>query len=576
MVEKDKKKATEKYLDKNSFKNGVLSVVGALLHKFGISSLWVISNLATYLISYLKKYEAEDSTFLSLNLSYFFNPILTTTLNIFMPICGILEFKLGVQRAIILGALVNMLAYTILYVSHNIFLDFLGIFLFGIGLSISTTLSTKNAIQYFFNQRGTISGVLELISSALSATHNKIAETIINPEGEEPKICEKGKEGECGSETNPTIYYNQDLSEKILSFFILELGCFGISTLLTLFFLVPYDEKAAKKLSKELKKKAQEKSKEENNAINENEDENKKDDDGKAIIVEDYNRNTVASKEGEGNKDEALIPDEEKDAPMKINRYEVKEGDNEIDVKVATKDDKTKDKNVIAIPDTKMGILESNPISANISMSVTAVNYSTAHTKKALRSFRVWKLFTLVLCSYLALNLVLICWRPIGVNVKISTERLQLIGTINFIMTSIGTPFFGFLSDKIPFRVLYTFIAAITSVVGFAFCYSFESENLFMVMVCGMNFILGGYIAVLPPHYMKVFGMKYYVEVGGVVGFANVIMGPICSLFAYFVENGVEDKIFAYRIIFITGAAMNIVSLVIGMFESDEEFDYGF
>lgn len=576
MVEKDKKKATEKYLNKNSFKNGVLSVIGALLHKFGISSLWVISNLATYLISYLKKYEDADSTFLSLNLSYFFNPILTTTLNIFMPICGILEFKLGCQRAIILGALVNMLAYTILYVSHNIFLDFLGIFLFGIGLSISTTLSTKNAIQYFFNQRGTISGVLELISSALSATHNKIAETIINPDGKEPEICEKGKEGDCGSENNPTIYYNLEMSEKILSFFMLELGCFGISTLLTLFFLVPYDEKAAKKLSKELKKKAQEKSKEENNAINENEDENKKDEDGKAIIVEDYNRNTITSKDGEGNKDEALIPDEEKDAPMKINRYEVKEGDNEIDVKVATKDDKTKDKNVIAIPDTKMGVLESNPISANISMSVTAVNYSTAHTKKALRSFRVWKLFTLVLCSYLALNLVLICWRPIGVNVKISTERLQLIGTINFIMTSIGTPFFGFLSDKIPFRVLYTFIAAITSVVGFAFCYSFGSENLFMVMVCGMNFILGGYIAVLPPHYMKVFGMKYYVEVGGVVGFANVIMGPICSLFAYFVENGVEDKIFAYRIIFITGAAMNIVSLVIGMFESDEEFDYGF
>lgn len=576
MVEKDKKKATEKYLNKNSFKNGVLSVIGALLHKFGISSLWVISNLATYLISYLKKYEDEDSTFLSLNLSYFFNPILTTTLNIFMPICGILEFKLGCQRAIILGALVNMLAYTILYVSHNIFLDFLGIFLFGIGLSISTTLSTKNAIQYFFNQRGTISGVLELISSALSATHNKIAETIINPDGKEPEICEKGKEGDCGSENNPTIYYNLEMSEKILSFFMLELGCFGISTLLTLFFLVPYDEKAAKKLSKELKKKAQEQSKEENNAINENEDENKKDEDGKAIIVEDYNRNTITSKDGEGNKDEALIPDEEKDAPMKINRYEVKEGDNEIDVKVATKDDKTKDKNVIAIPDTKMGVLESNPISANISMSVTAVNYSTAHTKKALRSFRVWKLFTLVLCSYLALNLVLICWRPIGVNVKISTERLQLIGTINFIMTSIGTPFFGFLSDKIPFRVLYTFIAAITSVVGFAFCYSFGSENLFMVMVCGMNFILGGYIAVLPPHYMKVFGMKYYVEVGGVVGFANVIMGPICSLFAYFVENGVEDKIFAYRIIFITGAAMNIVSLVIGMFESDEEFDYGF
>ena len=572
MVEKEKKNAKEKYLDKNSTKNGILSVIGALLHKLGISSLWVISNLATYIISYLKKYEDKDSTFLRLNLSYFFNPILTTTLNIFMPICGILEFKLGCQRAIILGALVNMLAYTILYVSHNIFLDFLGIFLFGIGLSISTTLSTKNAIQYFFNQRGTISGVLELISSLLSAAHNKIAETIINPNGEDPTICENDIDpSKCGEgEDKIPVYYSLELSENVLNFFVLELGLFGLSTLLTLLFLVPYDEKAAKKLSKALKKKAEEKSKEENNAINE--DENKKDDEN-AIIVEDYQRNTVTSKDGGENK-EALLPDDDKEAPLKINRYEVKDGDkDELDAKI---DVDKKAKKIIVIPDTKAGLLDTNPISANISMSITQVNYSTAHTKKALKSFRVWKLFTLVLCSYLALNLVLICWRPIGVNVKIPTEKLQLIGTINFIMTSIGTPFFGFLSDKIPFRILYTAIAAVTSFVGFAFCFTFESVNLFMVMVCGMNFILGGYIAVLPPHYMKVFGMKYYVEIGGVVGFANVIMGPICSLFAYFVENGVDNKEFAYKVIFITGAAMNIVSLVISIFESDDEFDYGF
>ena len=43
-----------------------------------------------------------------------------------------------------------------------------------------------------------------------------------------------------------------EVSEKALNFFLLELGTFGVSTLLTLFFLVPYDEKAAKKLSKEL------------------------------------------------------------------------------------------------------------------------------------------------------------------------------------------------------------------------------------------------------------------------------------------------------------------------------------
>ena len=552
--ESEKKTAKDKYVNKNSFKNGILSVIGAITHKLGISSIWVIANLAIYVISYHKQKNPKN-TFLSLNLCYFFNPILTTTLNIFMPICGILEFKLGCQRAIILGALVIMLGYGLLYISGNIFLDFFSIFLFGIGLSISTTLSTKNAIQYFFNQRGAISGILELISSGLSATHNKIAETMINPDSIEPEPID-------GSKDN---YYSEEISKNVLNFFILELGTYGISTLLTLFFLVPYDEKAAKKLSKELKKKAKEKN-EESNAINE--DENKKDDDNKNIIVEDYNRNTL-------NKDDALIPDEEKVDNIKINRYEVSEDDKgDYDAKIAT--GKNKDKKVIAIPDTKAGMLDTNPVSGNISMSITQVNYSTRHTKKALGSFRVWKLFTLVLCSYLALNLVLVCWRPIGVNVNIETNKLQLIGTLNFVMSMIGTPVFGFLSDKIPFRILFTAISAITSLVGFLFCYTFKVSALFMLMVCGMNFVLGGYIAVLPTHYMKVFGMKYYVEVGGVVGFANVIMGPICAFFAYFVENGVADKMFAYRIIFITGAAMNIVSLVLSIFESDEEFDYGF
>ena len=550
----EKKNAKDNYLNKNSTKNGILSVIGAITHKLGISSIWVISNLATYVISYHRRNDLSND-FLSLNLSYFFNPILVTTLNIFMPICGILEFKLGCQRAIILGALVIMLGYGLLYVSSSIFLDFFGIFLFGIGLSISTTLSTKNAIQYFFNQRGAISGILELISSGLSATHNKIAESMINPDGEEPSPIE-------GSDDE---FYSEPVSEKVLNFFILELGTYGISTLLTLFFLVPYDEKAAKKLSKELKKKALEKSKEENNAINENEDENKKDDE-KAIIVEDYNRNTVNN---------ALLPDSENEENLKI--YEVSEGQKEddYDAKLADGQNKNNQK-VIAIPDTKAGALETNPVSGNISMSVSQVNYSTRHTKKALGSFRVWKLFTLVLCSYLALNLVLVCWRPIGVNVNIETSKLQTIGTLNFIMSMIGTPVFGFLSDKIPFRILFTFVSAVTTLIGFVFCYTFDYPGIFMLLVCGMNFLLGGYIAVLPTHYMKVFGMKYYVEVGGVVGFANVIMGPICAFFAYFVENGVDDKIFAYRIIFITGAAMNIVSLVLSIFESDDEFDYGF
>ena len=572
-----KSSAKDKYLNKNSTKNGILSIVGAITHKIGISALWVLANLVTYLISYLRKFPENNS--LTLIYTYFFAPILSTTLTGFMPVCGIIEFKLGCQKAIIIGALVIMLGYTILYVSKNIFLDMFATFLFGIGLSISTTLSTKNALLYFFNQKGTIGGILELISSGLSAAHNKIAETIINPDSLEPTVTPDND--------NTQKFYDVAMSENVLNFYLFELGTYGISTLLTLLFLIPYDEKAAKKLSKELKKKSEQK--EENTAINDDENKKKETNPDGNLIVEDY---STPTKEKEANA--PLLPGDEEAKPNEAKRYQVSDADNEeygadkIENYNFQKGDK-----VIAIPEVGAGVLDANPVSGNISMSVTAVNYSTAHTKRALKSFRVWKLFILNLCYYLALNLILVMWRPVGINQGISTKTLQLIATLNFIMTSIGTPFFGFLSDKLPFRILYTIIGVLTSLIGFTFCLSFDSEVLFSIMVCGMNFLLGGYISALPPHYMKVFGMKYYVEIGGVIGLACLIMGPLTAFFSFFLENSVgsvstedessetaeqeskEAKLLAYKIIFNSGAALNIVAIIVGLLESDDEFEYG-
>lgn len=566
MGEEKKKTAKDKFIDKNSTKNGILSVVGAIMHKIGISAIWVLANLATYLISYLRQFDKhkENGGSLSLTYAYFFGPILSTTLTGFMPICGVLEFKLGVQRAVIVGGLVIMLGYSILFISKNIFLDMFATFLFGIGLSISTTLSTKNALMYFFNQKGTIGGILELISSGFSASHNKIAEYMINPGGDDPSVPNPNNKDEK--------FYPEDMSEKVLNFYLLELGTYGVSTLLTLLFLVPYDQKAAKKLSKELKKKSQQKEKEENTAVNEEENTKKDTNPDGNLIVEDYTSKPINDNEA------PLMPgDEEEDGGNgEAKRYTVQSNDNEDYGATEDKEyNKQKGDKVIAIPDTESGALNANPISGNLSMSVSAVNYSTAHTKKALKSFRVWKLFILNLCYYLALNLILTMWRPVGMYKNIPTGALQNIGTINFIMTSVGTPFFGFLADKLPFRILYCIIGGFCSLIGFTFCFSFGNKYLFAVMVCGMNFILGGFIAGLPPHYMKVFGMKYYVEIGGVIGLASLIMGPLCAFFAFFVENNVDNKDLAYKIIFNSGAALNIVSIVIAILESDDEFEYG-
>ena len=547
-----KQSAKSNFKNKNSTKNGILSVFGAITHKLGISALWVLANLSTYLISYLRKYEDPNNRSLNLLYSYFFGPILSTTITAFMPICGIVEFKLGCQKAIIIGALIIMFAYTIMYISHNIFVDMFATFLFGIGLSISTTLSTKNALLYFFNQRGTIGGILELISSSLSAMHNKIGEVIVNPDGKNPDVQD---------EKDPTkLFYSIEISERILNFYLLELAINGVSTLLTLLFLVPYDLNATKKLAKEIKQ----------NKKYKNCSEKIKNNDEKVNVT------PLLPEENEEDKENV-----ENNVSKGTKRYEVPDADNDSYMDVS-KSEST---------ENNISIKSKNEINSSIK-SNNQNNYSTTHFKIALKSSRVWKLFILNLTYFLAVNLVLVMWRPVGINQEIETETLQLIGTLNFIMTSIGTPFFGFLADKLQFRVLYTLIGGLTSLICFTFYFSFTKPILFSIMVCGMNFILGGHIAILPPHYMKVFGMKYYIEIGGVIGLATVIMGPLCSFFAFFLENSVgnldvenptqqqiqeskDAKMLAYKIIFNSGAALNIVAIIIGIFELDDEFDYG-
>lgn len=550
-----KKSAKAKYLDKNSLNNGILSLVGALFHRISISAIWTINNIAPYLISYLLKYQERKSSTLSLSYGYFFFPILNTTLVSFMPLCGLIELKLGVQSAIIIGALINMLAYVILYISPTIYLDFFAVFLLGAGLSVSTALSTKNSVFYFFNKRGTISCLLEILGYLLTVLHNFIAEKMVNS-GHEEII--KGSS-----------FYTVELSEKILNYFLFEIGSFGVSTLLTLLFLVPYDIKAAQNLSKELREKTKGGDKE-NNAINE--DENQRGDNEGNLIIEDYNTEQKYNF-GQDNQERLLPPEEDKNENTGPNaRYQVQDSANNDDYEAIKASLIEKSNKVLVIPNTQLTNLERNA-GGQLSMSANILNFNIVQAKKALKSIRIWKLFILILCSNLGVNLLLITWRPIGINSSIPTKTLQHIGNLIFIFTCLGVFIFGFLSEKISFKIIFTIISTVTSFIGFTFPFCLHNEAAFMFLVLAMNFNLGGYIGALIPHYMKAFGMKHYVEIGGVIGLANVIMNPICAFFAFFVENNCKDKEFAYKIIFISGSSLNLISLILSAFETEDRLE---
>lgn len=549
---------SKKKEDPNSLKNGILSIIGGVFHKIAIGSVFVALAFSSYMISYLHGF--ENGKDLTQQHSYFLMPILTVTMGLGIPFSAILEFKLGTQRSIILGSILLIISSGILYVSHSFYLNLLAIFFFAGGLAVSIAISGKNACMYFPEKRGSVSGFLSLINAIVSSSLNLFGEkVIINPNSVDP---ENG-------------YYSVEVSKNILNYYLFQMACVGVCTLISILFIVPYKMKGnqpfppKKKKGDDLidniekdidkneplipedkndepkEKEIDEKEKEKGEEKKEESEEKEKEEEDKKPLTE---------KEKKEEKEENKIND---DKPIEVKNIDEKKTE-----KKENKKKKKKEKNDYVDP---VGGMESSMVNASMN------NYSVVQIKKAAKSFRVWRLFLMGVFSSPLNNFILLTWRPISIFKRMPTNKIQNVNSYSSIIQMIVTPLFGYLSDKLPFRLMKVTLSLINTVVGFFFYYSFSQVDFFIILILVNSFAFHGAFTLNEPHYMKVFGMKHFIEIAGIVGLASVIMGPIISIFAFTIEKNFRDNLdTAYKFMFLSGASLNIVDVVLSLFESDD------
>ena len=597
-------------------KDAILSLIGKIFHTMSTACLMVMGNLSTYLVSYLWHYEPENSKTISLQHSYFISPILTVTMGIFHPFSGVVENKIGLFRAIILGALLDITASVIFYVSKNFYIDLIGFFIMSCGNSISISLSGRNLMMYFFPIKGVLSGCLSVATSLANSGFNYLSDkVVINP-------------NETDATLNNNTFFPIEVSQNLLKYYQVQWGCIGIGSLLTILFIVPFAKskqfKEAKKEHKQEsyknknlieepkeknaeKEKNSEKSKEKNsekekkeekNSEKEKNEEIKKIEDeslGPLMIEDEKQKNEQTSKQKKQNSKKNINPfsktistpvfesniisssessssidDEDQDLPFLRKRSHSHHIRNPKDLKHLPYVEFFSDINSfqIVLPGPKKGNIHNK--------------FSIALIKKAFKSKRVWRLFIMGIFSSPLNSLMMNTWRAVAINEKIPVYIQQDIGSYRFLISSFATLIFGFLSDKIPFRILYGILSCCSIFVGVCFVFTFDYPILFMLMVFFNNIILGGKLTVTEPHYMKVFGLKHYLEIGGLIGLARTIMSPINAVFAFVIEHylGVDENgnkdidslELAYKIMFISGGLFNVIVLILCMFETEEEF----
>ena len=587
---------------KQTFKDGILTLIGNEFHRIGFGCLMVIHNLTTYLISYLRHYQDEKS--ITLQYSYFIGPVMSITMGLFTPCVGIIENKIGLKLSLVLGGILNLWSSVILYFSKNYYFDLFAFFISSLGSGLSVLLS-RNLMGYFFHVRGKLSGILSVIGSLVSAGYNEIGEKwIVNPNSEEATVDKS--------------YYTYDVSKNMLAFLRICWICIIVSTALTVIFIVPFDKKKHIQLFKPKRSKEFDKKKKNMKIKGKIKEEILQDDKIGPLIPEDEKIEEPKEKMDEENEKE--LKEEERDIVNELkpkgkrkNKKRKDEFSKTLSVpifNISSKDKSLYSSNLIdniskeinneenknyqrkrSHSVTNTSLMPSKALLLNLipEIEVVAVppldkptrkKFSLQLIKQALKSRRVLFLFLMGLFSSPLSNFLMSTWRPIGIRKGIPTIYLQNIGTYRPFITCGATLIFSTLSDYVPFRYMYFGFSILSTIIGVTFCFTFRSPGFFSFIILLNSIVFAGKMSITGPHYMKVFGLKYYIEIGGVIGLSRVFMSPLCTVFIFLFETYIaapEDgqdpaqvSDMPYIILFVTTGLLNVVSAILSLFETEE------
>ena len=201
--------------------------------------------------------------------------------------------------------------------------------------------------------------------------------------------------------------------------------------------------------------------------------------------------------------------------------------------------------------------------------------------KKIFKNYRIWLIAAFGAFASFSVGFVLNTFRAfvsLTQTDKGDGEIIQYLGAFIILCLCVFAPLWGFLSDKFGFRiviVIITFLGIIDS-VGLSFF--LDQKIMYRILICLGGIIMSGLIASIGPHVMGVFGIKYALELNGIVGiFSGIISlaGAITSfIFGVKWENP-KDIIEPYRVVFIIGSILNILAFILQWFEPVLEFNFG-
>ena len=552
--------------DKN-FKKGFLTLIGGGILNFLIGAVYSISTLAVYEISYIK---AKGGSIDIYHLTFYW-PLEMFFQCIAAFISGTVYKKIGLHFTNIIGIIILLLGYLLMYISKSLFQDLTSVILSGVGTGIILYPSTTNAIEWFKNRNGLIVGIMESMISFGSFFFCLLGEKVINKYGVESNDVNN--------------LYDYEIGKKFKDFLIILIFCIIVGTILS-FFLMSEKKRSEKEeyytFQKEINninKIEQENKKENDNNVN-NDDINKQKIPKDLIEEDNENKNNKENKESIENKEdnnninnkkEELIDNqlnEEINQKIQNNNNNANKNDETIINKLSNNQHEE-----IPVPD------ENN--SPNNNVNIESKKAKENNNQKVIRkliklSIKSKRLILFVIIVVLQIpvgSMAFALYREIGEYKKIDIKYLQLVGSFTFILECLSSFVFGVLCDYITIKNLLFFINGVGTIFGFLYCFTFKNGFIFFLVQILLSFSSGGYYPVKDFFLLKVFPKEIYIELNSYVSLLVATSINIWTSVSYFVLSLIENKDIGFWILFTSFGILSLIGFVLNFFTNEEEIN---
>ena len=105
-----------------------------------------------------------------------------------------------------------------------------------------------------------------------------------------------------------------------------------------------------------------------------------------------------------------------------------------------------------------------------------------------------------------------------------------------------------------------------------------EDKFFYVVGVIIVNIVFFGVMSSVYPHLMHVYGITYFLTIGGFARLFNdlsVFIAAFISIIISVYNQMPNELVRPYKNMVLAGGCLSVVGLVLIFFENDEKFDYG-